>query len=128
MAFGSGALIAAVAYELVQDAFATDFQLASWGFAVGALTFYVGRLGNRPPGRSGPEEHVWAGPACRECQRDRARHRPRRHPRVVRAWSVAVAGERGPGRSRRMCVRIQRPGGAVRNERPARGRLDARSR
>ncbi len=42
MAFGSGALIAAVAYELVQDAFATDFQLASWGFAVGALTFYVG--------------------------------------------------------------------------------------
>ena len=42
MAFGSGALIAAVAYELVEDAFATDFRLASWGFAVGALTFYVG--------------------------------------------------------------------------------------
>jgi zinc transporter, ZIP family len=42
MAFGSGALIAAVAYELVQDAFATDVALASAGFAAGALAFYVG--------------------------------------------------------------------------------------
>lgn len=42
MAFGSGALIAAVAFELVEDAFATDLELASLGFGVGALTFYVG--------------------------------------------------------------------------------------
>lgn len=42
MAFGSGALIAAVAYELVLDAFATNAQLAAFGFACGALVFYGG--------------------------------------------------------------------------------------
>ena len=42
MAFGSGALIAAIAYELVLDAFETDFALATTGFAAGALAFYVG--------------------------------------------------------------------------------------
>jgi ZIP family zinc transporter len=42
MAFGSGALIAAVAYELVLDAFETDLVVASIGFAAGALAFYVG--------------------------------------------------------------------------------------
>lgn len=42
MAFGAGALIAAVAYELVVDAFATDLRLAAVGFACGALAFYVG--------------------------------------------------------------------------------------
>src|SRR5207344_3496995 len=42
MAFGAGALIAAVAYELVIDAFETDLTLASVGFACGGLTFYVG--------------------------------------------------------------------------------------
>ena len=42
MAFGAGALIAAVAYELVIDAFETDLRLASLGFATGALAFYVG--------------------------------------------------------------------------------------
>jgi hypothetical protein len=45
MAFGAGALIAAVAYELVIDAFASDLRLASVGFACGALTFYVGARG-----------------------------------------------------------------------------------
>lgn len=44
MAFGAGALIAAVAYELVIDAFGTDLTLASIGFACGGLTFYVGDL------------------------------------------------------------------------------------
>jgi zinc transporter, ZIP family len=44
MAFGAGALIAAVAYELVIDAFETDLRLASIGFACGGLTFYVGDL------------------------------------------------------------------------------------
>ncbi|HEU5263184.1 MAG TPA: hypothetical protein VFU34_01000 [Gaiellaceae bacterium] len=42
MAFGSGALIAAVAYELVLDAVATDAVLAALGFASGALAFYGG--------------------------------------------------------------------------------------
>lgn len=42
MAFGSGALIAAVAYELVLEAFDTDLALASAGFASGALAFYIG--------------------------------------------------------------------------------------
>src|SRR4026209_1499654 len=42
MAFGAGALIAAVAYELVIDAFEADLRLASTGFACGGLTFYVG--------------------------------------------------------------------------------------
>jgi ZIP family zinc transporter len=42
MAFGAGALIAAVAYELVVDAFETDLRLASIGFACGGLAFYVG--------------------------------------------------------------------------------------
>lgn len=42
MAFGAGALIAAVAYELVLEAFDTDFQFAATGFAAGALAFYVG--------------------------------------------------------------------------------------
>jgi len=42
MAFGSGALIAAVAYELVLEAFETDFVLAATGFAAGAMAFYLG--------------------------------------------------------------------------------------
>lgn len=42
MAFGAGALIAAVAYELVIDAFDADLRLASLGFASGGLAFYVG--------------------------------------------------------------------------------------
>jgi ZIP family zinc transporter len=44
MAFGAGALIAAVAYELVIDAFETDLRRASIGFACGGLTFYAGDL------------------------------------------------------------------------------------
>jgi zinc transporter, ZIP family len=42
MAFGSGALIAAVAYELVLDAVETSPNLAAVGFGVGALVFYAG--------------------------------------------------------------------------------------
>jgi ZIP family zinc transporter len=42
MAFGAGALIAAVAYELVIDAFDADLRRAAVGFACGALAFYVG--------------------------------------------------------------------------------------
>ena len=44
MAFGSGALIAAVAYELVLEAFETNLAVAALGFAVGTLAFYVGDL------------------------------------------------------------------------------------
>ena len=42
MGFGSGALIAALAYELVLDAFEASANLAALGFAVGALVFYAG--------------------------------------------------------------------------------------
>jgi ZIP family zinc transporter len=42
IAFGSGALIAAVAYELVLEAYETDIGLAATGFASGAVAFYVG--------------------------------------------------------------------------------------
>jgi zinc transporter, ZIP family len=42
IAFGSGALIAAIAYELVLEAFETDLGFASVGFAGGAVAFYVG--------------------------------------------------------------------------------------
>lgn len=42
LAFGSGALIAAVAYELVLEAFETDLAVAAIGFASGALVFYLG--------------------------------------------------------------------------------------
>jgi ZIP family zinc transporter len=53
MAFGAGALIAAVAYELVIDAFASDLRLASLGFACGGLTFYVGDVVIDRIGRDG---------------------------------------------------------------------------
>ena len=42
LAFGSGALVAAIAYELVLEAFETDVAIAAIGFAAGALTFYAG--------------------------------------------------------------------------------------
>ena len=42
MAFGSGALIAAVAFELVEDAYANDAFLAAAGFVAGAMVFYIG--------------------------------------------------------------------------------------
>lgn len=67
MAFGSGALIAAVAYELVLEAFETDFAVAASGFAAGALAFYVGdwaidrRGGHGRKSTSG--EHQLAGSA-----------------------------------------------------------------
>jgi zinc transporter, ZIP family len=44
LAFGSGALIAAIAYELVLEAYETDLAFAASGFAAGALTFYAGDL------------------------------------------------------------------------------------
>jgi ZIP family zinc transporter len=42
IAFGSGALIAAVAYELVLEAFETSATYAVTGFAAGAVAFYAG--------------------------------------------------------------------------------------
>ena len=67
MAFGAGALIAAVAYELVLDAVATDVQLAALGFACGSLVFYVGDLLIDRRGGAGRKsmsgEHQLAGSA-----------------------------------------------------------------
>jgi ZIP family zinc transporter len=42
IAFGAGALVAAVAYELVLEAFETSTRGAAAGFTLGALAFYVG--------------------------------------------------------------------------------------
>jgi ZIP family zinc transporter len=42
IALGSGALIAAIAYELVLEAFETSFGLAAAGFTLGAVAFYAG--------------------------------------------------------------------------------------
>jgi zinc transporter, ZIP family len=44
IAFGAGALVAAVAYELVLEAFETSTRVAGVGFTAGALAFYVGDL------------------------------------------------------------------------------------
>ena len=67
MAFGSGALIAAVAYELVFEAFDTDPAVAAAGFAVGAIAFYVGDWAiDRKGGhgrKSASGEHQLAGRA-----------------------------------------------------------------
>jgi zinc transporter, ZIP family len=66
MAFGSGALIAAVAYELVLDAVETSADLAAAGFAVGALVFYAGNwaIDRRGGGRVGmTTESALAGSA-----------------------------------------------------------------
>ena len=58
MAFGSGALIAAVAYELVIDAFETDLSARVDRLRRAAhLTFYVGDWADRPHGRGGTQEH-----------------------------------------------------------------------
>lgn len=67
LAFGSGALVAAVAYELVLEAFESNLTVAGIGFAVGALVFYAGdsvidRRGGH--GRKSPHgEHQLAGSA-----------------------------------------------------------------
>lgn len=42
IAFGAGALIAAVAYELVLEAFETSVRFSAAGFAAGAVAFYLG--------------------------------------------------------------------------------------
>ena len=89
-----GALIAAVAYELVYEAFETDLTLASSGFAAGALAFYVGDWAIDRRGGHGRKSVGRAAPAGRKRERDRARHDPRRHPGVVRARRVAPAGRR----------------------------------
>jgi ZIP family zinc transporter len=44
LAFGSGVLFAAVAYELVLEAFESSVQFAGFGFAAGAVAFYVGDI------------------------------------------------------------------------------------
>jgi ZIP family zinc transporter len=44
MAFGAGALIAAVSYELVLEGYESSIEGATLGFIAGALVFYVGDL------------------------------------------------------------------------------------
>lgn len=60
IAFGAGALIAAIAYELVLEAFETSLRFAATGFAAGAVAFYVGDwLIDR---RGGDDRKRMAGP------------------------------------------------------------------
>jgi len=63
MAFGSGVLISAVAYELVEEAFSTSAEQGgvALGLLAGALTFFVGdalidRLGGGDRKRSGGQQ------------------------------------------------------------------------
>jgi ZIP family zinc transporter len=69
IAFGAGALIAAVAYELVLEGFETDAGLAGLGFALGALAFYLGdraidaRGGHGRKTMSGEHQLAGAAPA-----------------------------------------------------------------
>ena len=69
LAFGSGALIAAVAYELVLEAYETDVAVAAIGFAAGALGFYVGdwaidrRGGHGRKSMHGEQQLAGRGPA-----------------------------------------------------------------
>lgn len=58
IAFGSGALIAAVAYELVLEGFETSIGMATAGFAAGAAAFYVG---DRLIARGGGEDRKSMG-------------------------------------------------------------------
>jgi ZIP family zinc transporter len=64
LAFGAGTLVSAVAYELVEEAIAAarPHPFVALGFALGALTFYVGSIavsrmdrdGEPAPGRPAP--------------------------------------------------------------------------
>jgi ZIP family zinc transporter len=67
LAFGSGTLLAAVAYELVLEAFESTLTAAGIGFATGALTFYAGDWAIDRSGGHGRKsmhgEHQLAGSA-----------------------------------------------------------------
>src|SRR5512140_1329991 len=62
MGFGAGALISAIAYDLVEDAAASGRTLAlTAGLALGAITFFIGdwwvdRAGGAHRKRSGGEQ------------------------------------------------------------------------
>src|SRR5262245_45562465 len=55
LAFGAGTLVSAVSYELVAEALRTSepSPLIAFGFAAGALTFYLGSLAVSKMGSSG---------------------------------------------------------------------------
>ena len=67
MAFGSGVLISAVSFELVEDAFQTaDFRTVALGLFAGALVFYLGdaaidHMGGDDRKRSGGAQASGAG-------------------------------------------------------------------
>ena len=124
MAFGAGALIAAVSYELVLDAVATDVQLAALGFACGALVFYGGDWAIERRGGGARKSMTGEQAARRERERDRARHGARRHSGVVRPRRLPGPGGRRSRRGRGRRVRVERPGGALGNDGSPPGRLE----
>src|SRR3954462_8517805 len=68
MAFGSGVLISAVAFELTDEAFKTGgADAVAFGLAAGALAYFaapvaVERAGGRPRQRSGGQQAAGAAP------------------------------------------------------------------
>ena len=128
MAFGSGALIAAVSYELVLDAFAHGRRAGGARLRCRRARLLRRRLGDKSSRRSGAKEHDGRQAARRQRERNPPRHGARRHPRVVRPRSIAPAGRRRADGRRRRRVRLERPRGAVRDDRPSAGRMDARAR
>jgi ZIP family zinc transporter len=72
MAFGSGVLISAVAYELVEEAFGTGGGSGAVGLGLlaGALTFYLGDLaidrfgGDRRKSAAGDQDAGSGPPSC----------------------------------------------------------------
>ena len=82
MAFGSGVLISAVAYELVAEAFGTaGGRHGRPRSRCGRRDVLRRRHARRPARRRGSQEDA-AGTGGTVGAGDRARHRPRRHPRV----------------------------------------------
>ena len=95
MAFGAGVLISAVAYELVDEAFdtrqaaaASALGLFAGAGASSAATALIDRLGGGRKSSAGAQ-------AGGSAFRDRAGHRPRRHPRVDRASASACSRRAG---------------------------------
>jgi ZIP family zinc transporter len=95
MAFGAGALISAVAYDLVLEAFAERALLPTLGLVTGALTFFVGdalidRMGGH--GRKSMEgEHQAAAGAESISSTAGLREAGWRLRRIFSLWALVVA-------------------------------------
>ena len=126
MAFGSGALIAAVAYELVEDAFATDLELASLGFAAGALAFYVGNWAIDRRGGHGRKSMTGESQLAGSASAIVLGTVLDGIPESFVLGASSCAGRSRPHCCRRRRVRLERARVAVGDDRLVRGRLASR--